>query len=275
MCIPLGFHRCWQYNPDLDLIFSLWEHPYSLEYYIQSFLDDLRRAPTIAETYVSSVAYCRTRGPTGYPFLIVRLQHRDFWNMPVHLKVCGDDSPNKMPQLTLGGVDQSIRRLVGTWRYDVYYTISSPHSCDAPELVNLLAIAELAMERDCGRARYPAILFFALKALFIWTVPSSSAKKKMDLTTFVVADEAKSAVIDAFPARKQLLIEKMHSSCRQVLAPYFLEHGVRQAPRAESTIDLERALARVAQLQETVTRLNTVLSANNVLTTEVDLRKIV
>ncbi|KAJ7769052.1 hypothetical protein B0H14DRAFT_2968119 [Mycena olivaceomarginata] len=267
MCIPLGFHRCWQYNSDLALVFSPWEHPYGLEYYIQSFLKSIKRAPTIAETYVSSVAYCRTRGPTGYPFLIVQLRHRGFWDLPVHLKVCGDDSPKKMPGLTLGGVHQSMRGLVGTWRYDVCHTISSPHFHDAPALPDLLTIAELVMERDCGRAGYPALLFSALKALFIWTVPSSGAKKKGVLSTYVVAVEAKSVVIDAFPARKQLLIEKMHSSCRYVLESYFRKHGVRQAPRAESAMDLERALARVASLQETVTRLNTVLMANTLLTT--------
>ncbi|KAJ7334876.1 hypothetical protein DFH08DRAFT_813911 [Mycena albidolilacea] len=94
--------------------------------------------------------------------------------------------------------------------------MSSPHVYDTPELVDLLAIAELAMERDCGRARYPALLFSALKALFIWTVPSSDAKKKGHLSTYIVAEEARSAIIDAFPARKQFLIEKMHSSCRRI-----------------------------------------------------------
>jgi hypothetical protein len=114
------------------------------------------------------------------------LRHPNFWNLPVHLKVCGDDSPKKMPWLTLGGVHQSMRGLVGTWRYDVCHTMSSPHAYDAPELVDLLAIAELAMERDCGRARYPGLLFSALKALFIWTLPSSGAKNKGHLSTYVV-----------------------------------------------------------------------------------------
>jgi hypothetical protein len=86
-------HRRWQYNPDLELIFSFNESRHSLAHYLYKFLSSIPRAPTIARTLVQSVAYCRTRGPSAYPFFIVQLKHLDLRPRRVWLKLQGFDGP--------------------------------------------------------------------------------------------------------------------------------------------------------------------------------------
>ncbi|KAJ7825227.1 hypothetical protein B0H14DRAFT_2596737 [Mycena olivaceomarginata] len=284
MCVPLCFHRCWNYNPDLKIIFTRWDVSSTVQNYIKAFLVALPAAPSIRETRVSSVAYCSTRGLRGYPFLIVRLRHPHF-NLPILMQLCGDD---ESPLLTLGRVDSSVRRLVGTWRYDVWQTVVFPPYQSPPTLPDLLALAEFADERDWTRARYPETLFFAIKALFNGAVSIGINLRsgKAALATLDVADEAKNGVIAAFPAQRQRLEEKIVLRCERIIRVYvglrILGRNVRTdsttyqkqvdpiAHSTESSMDLERALERVAFLEDMVVSLMTVPETQNSLTTDKD-----
>ncbi|KAJ6577854.1 hypothetical protein B0H19DRAFT_1253158 [Mycena capillaripes] len=269
MCVPLCFHRCWNYNPDLKIIFTRWDISSTVQNYINTFLVALPEAPTIRETRVSSVAYCSTRGLTGYPFLIVRLRHPHF-NLPILMKLCGDD---ESPRLTLGRVDSSVRRLVGTWRYDVWQTVVFPPYQSLPTLPDLLALAEFTDERDWMRARYPETLFFAIKALFngavglcqsaptraqakrLWRLLMSLTRRKMVLLRL--------SPLGGSDLRGSLNSVKMCELTQpRIIDP--IAHGT------ESSMDLERALERVAFLEDMVLRLMTVPEAHNSLTTDKD-----
>ncbi|KAF8128488.1 hypothetical protein K438DRAFT_2000263 [Mycena galopus ATCC 62051] len=266
MCIPLCFHRCWSYNPDLRIIFTRWDASSTVQSYINTFFASLPEAPTIRETQVSSVAYCSTRGSTGYPFLVIRLRHPHF-TPPILMKLCGND---ETPRLTLGRVDSSVRRLVGTWRYDVWQTVVFPPYQSPPTLPDLLALAEFTNERDWTRARYSEILFFAIKALLNGAVLTGTNRRsgKAALTTLDVADEAKNGVIAAFPARRQRMEEKIVQRCERIVTVY--NQVDRMAHATKSSMDLERAMERVAFLEDMVVRLMTVPDAHNSLTIDTD-----
>lgn len=126
-------HDCWQYNPDLEAIFPLYETRYSLAHYLQNFLNSIPRAPTIAETELWSILYCRTRGPSAYPFLIVNLKHPALHARTVVLKLQGFDgpvtlrepyidtwspydAPDECSTVAIARFRQSVRQLVGTRR---------------------------------------------------------------------------------------------------------------------------------------------------------------
>ncbi|KAF7358473.1 hypothetical protein MVEN_00897800 [Mycena venus] len=218
MCIS-GFHRCWQYHPHLEIIFPFEKKTYPLQFYIEMFFSDIGPAHTIMNTHVVSVAYCCTRGPTSYPFLVVHMRNPDFLHLPISLKLQGDDSPEKTPWVTLGRVDSTVRGLVGTWRYDVCQTVVFPNYAARPKLEDLIALAELAHERDSRRSAFSVTLFFALKTLFNGTCSSKAkphSRKAVILASLDIANEAKSAVIDAFPARQR----RMRGENRPALLPY-------------------------------------------------------
>ncbi|KAF8215771.1 hypothetical protein K438DRAFT_1799405, partial [Mycena galopus ATCC 62051] len=171
MCLLLPFfHRCWQWNPDLEIIFPAEKRTRSIQFFTQQFFRYIQRTRSIAHTNVAWVAYCRTRGPTGYPFLLIRLQYRNLWHHSILMKLEGDDSHEKTPVLTIGRVDTTVRGVVGTWRYDVYQTVVFPRSPSPPGLGDFLALADLANARDCTRAAFPVTVYYALKTLFNGTV---------------------------------------------------------------------------------------------------------
>ncbi|KAJ7112923.1 hypothetical protein C8R44DRAFT_930426 [Mycena epipterygia] len=216
-------HRCWQYNPDLIAIFPSIETRYTLSHYLQHFLDSIPRAPTIAEPRLSSVLYCRTRGPSAYPFLIVHLKHWVLSARPVVLKLQGFDgvpsvrdsprdtwSPWDTPEegctFTVARAGQSVRALVGTRRYDVCHTMR----CRKGGIVDVLVLAELATERDRTRAVYPATLFSVMEAVCEGSVTSSRKYRASLPSGDIAAEEAKSAVLDAFPARRQRMMEQIN-----------------------------------------------------------------
>jgi hypothetical protein len=125
------------------------------------------------------------------------LCHQHF-NLPILMKLRGDD---ESPRLTLGRVDSSVRRLVGTWRYDVWQTVVFPPCQSQPTLPDLLALAECTNERDWTRDRYPETLFLAIKALFNGAVSTSTnpCSRKAALATLDVADAAKIVLLRLSP----------------------------------------------------------------------------
>ncbi|KAJ6529737.1 hypothetical protein B0H19DRAFT_1274131 [Mycena capillaripes] len=221
MCI-LWFvfsHNCFQYNKDLRVIFPLEEIRTTPTDYLQDFLRAIYRAHTIADPDVWSVLYCRTRGQSSYPFLIVHLLHPFLHAQPVVLKIRGFDgplsvranrydpydTPEEGSTLTVAEVGQSVRKLVGTRHYDVYYTLRCPRLGKTAGIVDLLVLAQLSTEQDRTRAVHPATLFLALTALFDGKVTSS--RKAPSLTD--IAEEQKNAIVAAFPGRRQHMGEQI------------------------------------------------------------------
>ncbi|KAJ6592017.1 hypothetical protein B0H10DRAFT_2233061 [Mycena sp. CBHHK59/15] len=208
-------------------IFPFEEQRFTLAHNLQHFLSSINRAPTIAETTVSSVLYCRTRGPSAQPFLIVYLGHHHTVH-PVVMKLQGFDGPltvrpndtwrpydtrDECSTVTVAYVGQSVRELVGTRRYDVCHTLN----CERRgTITDLLVLAELSAERDRTRAVYPATLFLALQAVCKGYVTSSTTRRAREAPLpSDIAEGAKSAVLDTFPARRrrmQLEIDA-HSGC--------------------------------------------------------------
>ncbi|KAJ7205690.1 hypothetical protein B0H12DRAFT_1160116 [Mycena haematopus] len=246
MCLPLvSFsHRCWQYRPHYEAIFPGGELRMSLEDYRRLFLLSVQDAPRIISKYISSVAYCRTRGAGNYPFLIVHLDDPLIADFPVRMKLAGFDGV-RASTLTVAHVRQSVRSLVGTKHFDVLHTSTfrwtvSKTGMIEPSIVDLLALAQLATEWDNSREEYPAALFLALNTLFNATAsPSSSPPPRP-------AADIKSAILDVFPARRQRLqndIDLRRLDDRSAIRTNEL--------RAENA----RLVAQVAHLQGTVERL--------------------
>ncbi|KAJ7899433.1 hypothetical protein B0H13DRAFT_1883894 [Mycena leptocephala] len=166
-------HRCWEYNPDLDAIFPMYERRSSLARYIENFLDSINRITSITNVTVSSVSYCRTRGPSAYPFLIVHLSYREIGGRPIMLKLQGFDgpptegdayyNPEEHATVTVAYVGESIRRLAGARRYDVCHTLDFGGNWVG--IADLLVVAELSAERDRTRQGIPQPLFGAGSAL--------------------------------------------------------------------------------------------------------------
>ncbi|KAJ7846086.1 hypothetical protein B0H14DRAFT_2584374 [Mycena olivaceomarginata] len=256
MCLLLPFsHRCWEWNPNLDIIFPAVKIIRSIQFYTYGFLVSVQRTWSIANTYVAWVAYCRTRGPTGYPFLLIRLRLRQH---SILMKLEGDDSHEKTPVLTIGTGDTTVRGVVGTWRYDVYQTVVFPTYSSQPKLGDFVALVDLANTRDCTQAAFPVTVYCALKTLFDGTVSSSTKrrlKKSATLANLDVADEMKKSVIDAFPARQQRMQEEIKLRCYGIVAVDKCAHDI----DAQSGMDLESALARVASLEKTVSQLQDLL----------------
>ncbi|KAJ7499394.1 hypothetical protein FB451DRAFT_1385096 [Mycena latifolia] len=215
-------HNCWQYYPDLRAIFPLNETRYTLAHYLQHFLDSIYRAATITEAEVSSVLYCHTRGPSAYPFLIVHLKHPALHARQVVLKLQGFDgtptarepydtwspydTPEECSTVTVAFFRQSIRKLVGTRRYDVCHTMK----CRRGGIADLLVLAELSTEQNRTRAVYPVTLFLAMEALFKGNVTSSTKRRaRAAPLPSDIAKETKGAVIDAFPTRRQHMEEEI------------------------------------------------------------------
>ncbi|KAJ6592653.1 hypothetical protein B0H19DRAFT_1088257 [Mycena capillaripes] len=223
MCLQLFGHRCWQYNPDLSVLFPSRKSCMSLDAYLEEFVFSIRNAPKIANIPVSSVAYCRTRRTPAYPFLIVHLQHPHYENdFPVRLKMQGFDDPATSPMYnTLGegstfsiaSVNETVRELVGTWRYDVVHTMTFPPPVLQPTIVDLLALADPSIKWDNTREGYPATLFLAMKVQFSGFVISGAKATPLPRD---VSAEVKSAVVDALPVRRQRMQEHIEARTTRI-----------------------------------------------------------
>ncbi|KAJ7508650.1 hypothetical protein B0H11DRAFT_37584 [Mycena galericulata] len=132
-------HRCRQYTDELNILWPHFERHYTVAGFIQQFLYRLKQAQIIAAPSLGSgsVSYCRARGPSAYPFLLIELRVVDagLYHQPVMLKFQGFDGPPPMrepdyvwypfdtPQedttLSLAYIGESARQFVGTRRYDV------------------------------------------------------------------------------------------------------------------------------------------------------------
>jgi hypothetical protein len=181
----------------------------------------INRAGTIADVQIKSVLYCHTRGPSAYPFLIVHLLNPYLYARPIVLKIRGYDGPltawednawtpgdtsDECSTFTLARVGQSIRELVGTRRYDVCHTMK----CRKGVIDGLLVLAELSTEQDRSRAIYPATLFLALENYYQGTVTSSTKRRaRAAPLPKDVAQDTTTAVIGAFPARRQRMMQLM------------------------------------------------------------------
>ncbi|KAJ7749711.1 hypothetical protein B0H16DRAFT_1461109 [Mycena metata] len=225
MCIQLFGHRCWQYNSDLSVLFPLQEMCMALEEYLELFLISIKNAPRITRTSLLSVAYCRTRGAASYPFLVVFLQHPVLCQFPVRLKLQGFDgpatiqvagreptydTPGERSAVSAAFVGETLRELVGTWRYDVLHTMTFEQRLNdagrlEPSIVDLLPLAVLSAQWDHTREGFPATLFLALKNLFNGVI--TSRRKAPVLSTDV--SHLKSAVIDSFHTRRQYMQEEI------------------------------------------------------------------
>ncbi|KAJ7505702.1 hypothetical protein B0H11DRAFT_1904295 [Mycena galericulata] len=211
MCLGILWlcgHRCWQYNPDLTALFPLCETWYTLPNYIEFFLRSLNHARIIAEATISSVSYCRTRGPDAYPFLIVCLRHSALDARPVVLKLQGYyglTATEDCSTVTVSGVRQSVRSMVGR-PYDVCHTMT----CCRGSISNLLVLAELSTKWDGTRAVYPATLFSALETFCNGAVTSSTRRRpRAAPLPGAIAGEGRNAVLDAFLARQELMYQQM------------------------------------------------------------------
>ncbi|KAJ7137110.1 hypothetical protein C8R44DRAFT_729023 [Mycena epipterygia] len=180
MCLQLFGHRCWQYNPDLSVLFPLREMCMALEEYLELFLLSIKNAPRITKTSILSVAYCRTRGAASYPFLVVYLQHPVLRQFPVRLKLQGFDGPvtiqvaGREPSYDTPGegstfsaafIGETLMELVDTWRYDVLHTMIFQQRLNhtgrlEPSIVDLLTLAVPSAQWDHTREGYPATLFW-------------------------------------------------------------------------------------------------------------------
>ncbi|KAF8172239.1 hypothetical protein K438DRAFT_1981690 [Mycena galopus ATCC 62051] len=157
-----------------------------------------------------------------------------------------------MSTLSIAHVRESVRKLVGTKRYDVLHTITfrwdvTEAGLIEPSIVDLLALAELSTKWDSSREGYPAALFLALNTLFN-AVTTSYSKASAAAPPGDAAAEMKSTILDVFPARRQRLQIDIDLRCR-----------ARQYNDIIEIIEL-RALnaglvAQVAQLQGRVERL--------------------
>ncbi|KAJ7248491.1 hypothetical protein C8J57DRAFT_1358377 [Mycena rebaudengoi] len=218
MCFVWLFgHNCWQYNEDLSMIFPAHREHLYLNRYRYYFLSDIHRAPTIAETQVRSVLYCRTRGPTAYPFLVVQLRHprRSLDVRPVLLKLEGFDGPlqereeregDERSTVTIAGYGQSVRGLVGTRRYDVCHTMECPRG----RIADLLVLAELSTEQDHTTAIFAATLFLAIEYICDGVVTSSTKRRaRAAPLPSDVAKETLGVVRDAFFARRRKMQDEI------------------------------------------------------------------
>ncbi|KAJ7785024.1 hypothetical protein DFH07DRAFT_763638 [Mycena maculata] len=228
MCLQLFSHRCWQYRPHLEVLFHGRELCMALEDYLRMFLLSVGDAPRITRMSISSVAYCCTCGANAYPFLIVHLDDPEVNDFSVRMKLQGFDGPmavglnpvklrhdegGKTSTLSVAHVRESVRQLVGTKRYDVIHTATfrwdiTEAGLFEPSIVDLLAVAGLSTKWDSSREGYPAALFLALNTLFN-AVATSYSKAACD-----AAPEMKSAILDAFPARRQRLEIDIDLQCR-------------------------------------------------------------
>ncbi|KAJ6497367.1 hypothetical protein C8R45DRAFT_1211273 [Mycena sanguinolenta] len=226
MCLPLCTHRCWQYNPDLWVLFPQRDESSSLHEYLESFSHSIRDAPKIPEAHILSVSFGRTRGKNSYPFLIIYLEYRPLFELPVRLKLQGFDGPvtgrlgssGEGSTFTVGYVKGYLMELVGTWRYDVFHTMKFPFQTDGagnmrPSIVDLLALADLSTKWDHSREGYPSTLFLALKNVFNGVVASRSQATPLPSS---LSAEARCAVVHAFPIRRQGMQREIdfRSGCR-------------------------------------------------------------
>jgi len=121
------------------------------------------------------------------------------------------DTPEECCAVTIAGYHQSVRELVGTRRYDVCHTMECTQDL---WILDLLVLAELSTEQDHTRAVYPATLFVAMEALSDGVVKSSTKHRaKAAPLPSDIAKDTKDAVIDAFPARRERMQEKI-DHCR-------------------------------------------------------------
>ncbi|KAJ7776101.1 hypothetical protein B0H16DRAFT_1449552 [Mycena metata] len=203
MCFGLFSHRCWEYNHDLSVIFPRNETHYNVAHYIGHFLRPIHRAPTITDVRVSSILYCHTHGPSGYPFFVVSLTHTSLHSRPIVILLQGRD-----------GRRLCRRTGTGTW----VRIISRKPTPRLPSgamgrayIEDVLALAELSTEVNGGRAVYPATLFLAIGTLFRVKVTSSTKRRtrKFPLPSEIAGD-AKNAVVAAFPARQQRMAERIN-----------------------------------------------------------------
>ncbi|KAJ7696445.1 hypothetical protein B0H17DRAFT_1197960 [Mycena rosella] len=108
------------------------------DYYIETFVLALHRAPKITQTDVFSVAYCHTRGTNDYPFLLVHLRHETLRARPVLMRLRGFDGPPAVKQTWDWMYDTNeepstcviegncVSEVVDAKRYDVSHTIVFP-----------------------------------------------------------------------------------------------------------------------------------------------------
>ncbi|KAF8189427.1 hypothetical protein K438DRAFT_1971551 [Mycena galopus ATCC 62051] len=185
-------HRCWQHNPDLWVLFPYSTYCGSLYDYLETFFNSIEDAPKIPQARILSVSYCRTRGKSGYPFLIVYLKYHQQPEFPIQLKLQGFDgpvtvssgtfrsydTPGERSTFTVAYVRDNLMELVVTWRYDVLHTMTVPIQIDStgdlrrPDIVDLLALADLSTNWDHSREGYPPTLFLALKTVLAGIVTS-------------------------------------------------------------------------------------------------------
>ncbi|KAJ7676281.1 hypothetical protein B0H17DRAFT_1140001 [Mycena rosella] len=225
MCIPC-FLPCWEPNPDLEPIFLICSIRCSVNNYLHTVLAYVNDAPTITDTSVRSVIYCHTRGPTGYPFLLVRLLHPDYPTSPIRFKF---QARKGAAALCLGYIGQTERELIGTRHYNMYYTMVFPagitlhwHSGN-PSILDLLVVAGLTTEHNHLGIGYPSTLFLALKALFDGLVTSSSKRHSTIVGPMAngPTEEIKNAVVAAFPARQQRIHEEIVCRSRGLSNTYY------------------------------------------------------
>ncbi|KAJ7153285.1 hypothetical protein C8R46DRAFT_1119918 [Mycena filopes] len=240
-CFLQGFfgHSCTGhpgYDPDLDVIFPLAESHYTVTNYLEHFFYSIPHARTVTNVSLRSVQYCHTRGRSGYPFLLMRLQHHHLYGRPIMLKLQGHDGAPRSTEdsgnifgstgtwldvtdtaddnslVVVGGLHQRVKQLVGAPKgYDVCYTMKGVWC----EFADFLAVMELAAELAPTRARFPAVVFAALEDLFKGRVRTSRRyRTPRDHPSPVdIAGDTKAGVVDAFTFRSGRMKEKIRA-CR-------------------------------------------------------------
>ncbi|KAJ7729819.1 hypothetical protein B0H16DRAFT_1734111 [Mycena metata] len=162
MCLYSGSH--WVID-GLDVILPSDTHQYTVDHYIQFYLDSNEwSGGRVAPTHVESVFHCRTHGQHAYPFLIIQLKHgpsrqrvllklQGFQDPPI--RSCPYDAPlqredsEEASAITVAAIGQSVQKLVGTRRYDVYHTMKFREYAVCIE--GLLVLVDLATEWEHTR----------------------------------------------------------------------------------------------------------------------------
>ncbi|KAJ6598419.1 hypothetical protein DFH09DRAFT_1071432 [Mycena vulgaris] len=140
-----GSHYRQHRNPDLNAFLCVGETRGCLHMYFDIFFAYIPRAPSVTETFITSVADCRTCDLTPYPFLLPKYA-----------------SHEEASAFVCTGTRQIARELVGT-RYDQCHTMTFPGRPGSSHItvlgnhsiLDLLAVAELVTQHDHTRDYLP------------------------------------------------------------------------------------------------------------------------
>ncbi|KAF8189419.1 hypothetical protein K438DRAFT_1763642 [Mycena galopus ATCC 62051] len=243
--------------PDLRVFFPYGKACGSLYDYLENFFSSIRDAPKIPEAHILSISYCRTRGKSGYLFLIIYLEYRGLHQFPIRLKLQGFDGPATVSSGSWRKYDTPGERSTFTVAYvkDYLMELTDGTGGRRPSIVDLLALADLSTKWDHSREGYPATLFLALKNVFDGIVTSRSRATPLPSC---LSAEATCAVVDAFPVLRQGMQKEIDFRRRRRCHPD-------ETREIELLVDNAKLQSQVEFLEREVARLMPAVSVYNTL----------